>query len=206
MPTLRQVVFTQRQPSQTYSFTLILSSEPDDDQIDTLYEKCGDATFGARSGVPYAAFDREAHSLFEAISSAIRDVETTIPGLKVVRIQPDDLVNAMEISRRLHRSREMVRLLIVGERGDGTFPVPAASAGRSPLWRWTDVATWATAKGRDVQIDLATGGIVADDAAFIAAANGALELRKAAGMLVSPEAKIVLQSLVEEGEKVLLER
>jgi len=49
-------------------------------------------------------------------------------GLKgtVVRVEPDDLVSAAEIARRVGRSRESIRQLGGGLRGPGGFPAPLA--------------------------------------------------------------------------------
>lgn len=152
-----------------HSFTLVVDGDVDA-HLDELYEAgCDDATFGAVDGVRYADFDREGATLADAITSAIRDVES-VPGLLVRRVEPDDLVTASEIAGRLHRSRESVRLLIAGKRGARTFPPPVSHLrSRTRLWRWSDVAAWA---GSD---DAAPA-----DAQLIAALNAALELRETA--------------------------
>jgi hypothetical protein len=112
----------------------------------------------------YAEFDREADSLSDAIVSAVADVES-VPDLRVLRLEPDDLVTATEIAERLGRSRESVRLLIAGKRGPGSFPAPVSHLRRrNRLWRWADVATWAEQPQER-------------DAHVIAAFNAALELR-----------------------------
>ena len=74
----------------------------------------------------------------------MRDVEGTVDGVTVARVEPDTLVTIADIAERLGRSEESVRLLIVGKRGPGRFPVPVARLGRrkSRLWRWTDVLSW----------------------------------------------------------------
>lgn len=153
-----------------YSFTLVIDGVLDDETLDELFEAgCDDATFGAVDGAHYADFDREAPSLGEALSSAIADVES-VPGLRVRRVEPDDLVTMSEIAERLDRSRESVRLLIAGERGSGDFPAPVSHLRRrNRLWRWSDVAAWAGEADGD---DLAK-------ARLIAAVNAALELRTA---------------------------
>jgi hypothetical protein len=77
-----------------YSFVLILSGpdEMAEDRLNALYKAgCDDATFSARGGVSYAAFDREAGSFAEAVGSAIRDVEGAVPGL-VVRVEREEPV------------------------------------------------------------------------------------------------------------------
>ena len=64
---------------QEYEFTLILSgvSELTPEVLDALYEAgCDDALIGMRDGTAYAEFCREADSLPQAVSSAVKNVET----------------------------------------------------------------------------------------------------------------------------------
>jgi hypothetical protein len=129
---------------KTYSFTLVLADVPEiTGQVeDSLFEAgCDDTLLGNRDGVTYLDFDREASSLKEAIQSAIRDVFKA--GFRAIRIEPDDLVNAAEIARRVKRTRESIRQIVTGARGPGGFPPPVSSVtNTSPLWRWTEVAKW----------------------------------------------------------------
>ncbi len=126
-----------------HTFTLILSG-PVDERIADLFEAgCDDATFGEVDGVAYADFDREADSFIEAVVSAIRAI-SSVPGLRVRRLEPDDLVTAADIAQRLGRTRESVRLLISGQRGAGDFPAPVShTQRRNRIWRWSDVVAWA---------------------------------------------------------------
>lgn len=166
-----------------YEFTLILEG-PDiltDENMDALFDAgCDDATFGVVDGQQYADFTREEDSLAVAVGSAIRQIEGATPGLMVRRVEPDDLVTASEIARRTGRSRESVRLLIAGERGRGGFPAPISNLKGRRLWRWADVAQWLT---------LSEPGIaaLADEAAFIAALNAALEIRRHVSCLSSAQ-------------------
>jgi len=152
-----------------YEFTLVIDGPvEDDDVINALFERgCDDATFGSVDGVGYGDFHRKAPALGDAVFSAVKDVES-VPGLTVLRVEPDDLVTASEIAERLGRSRESVRLLVAGERGGGDFPAPASHLrSRSRLWRWSDVAAWAgTHRGHELE-----------DAQLLAAMNAAVELR-----------------------------
>ena len=75
-----------------YSFTLTIEGVDvlTDDALDALYEAgCGDATFGVSSGVQTAAFDREAIDFADAVASAIKAIEATVPGARVVDIHRD---------------------------------------------------------------------------------------------------------------------
>jgi hypothetical protein len=154
----------------SYGFTLIIAGLDldDEEQGNALFEAgCDDATFGEVDRVGYGDFHREADSLAEAILSAIHDVESVV-GLRVLHVEPDELVTAAEIAERLDKSKEYIRLLASGERGGGAFPAPVSHMRtRNRLWRWTEIAAWA---GQASPEEL--------HAAFVlAAANAVLELR-----------------------------
>ena len=54
---------------------------------DSLLEAgCDDATFGTSGGIQTGEFDREAVEFAEAVASAIRAVESAIPGARVVEV------------------------------------------------------------------------------------------------------------------------
>ena len=170
-------------PTTTYPFTLIIEGSVETPTIiDGLFEAgCDDATFGTVDGVGFGDFQRGARSFLAAVSTAIHQVDS-VPGLRVVRIESEDLVTMAEIARRLERSRESIRLLAADARGPGGFPPPVARIrSRSPLWRWVDVAAWAeTELGR------------ADpDAGLIASINAALEIRRRRSDLGSRERRFV---------------
>ncbi len=172
---------TEKQMSSTtkptiHSFTLFLSGADvlNDEQFDALYEAgCDDALFGVRDGAQYGAFDREANSFSEALASAIREVTSAVPGLQVVRIEPDELVTMAAIAERSGLSREYIRLLSTNERGPGGFPAPVTYADhKTRLWHWPDVAHWLTAHERaKVVLD-------AHAADLVAAMNAAFDLRE----------------------------
>ncbi len=162
-----------------YEFTLVIHGPVENEEvINSLFEHgCDDATFGTIDGVGYADFHRGASSLGDAAFSAIKDVES-VPGLTVLRLEPDDLVTLSEIANRLGRTRESVRLLAAGERGGGAFPAPVSHLrSRNRLWRWSDVAAWAGVKG----------GQDPEEAQLLAAMNAALELRNRSATLPSNE-------------------
>ena len=185
-----------------HSFTLILAgADPlTRENLDRLFEAgCDDATFGAREGLFHAEFDREATSFAEAIRTAIRDVEGAVPGLKVIRVEPEEFVTAADIARRIGRSRESVRLLIRAERGPGFFPPPAWwIGGKRPIWRWSDVATWCV---RYLNGPPPTGAT--DEAVFISAMNGALDVRRHGGALSSGADRALLADFVDEDARLL---
>ncbi len=150
-------------------FELTVRGELTDARLDALAESgCDDATFSAKGELVFAAFDRDAETMLDAVVSAIEDVES-VEGLEVLRVDPDELVWASEIAERTGRSRQSVDQLIKAQRGPGGFPAPATHATRNPLWRWSEVEAWFAAyEGRqpDTERSIVIGAI-----------NGALQAR-----------------------------
>lgn len=72
-----------------HDFTLVLTTDPTEDDADTMYGTFQDGTISTVRGVPQVHFHREAGSLEEAIRSAIRDVRSTGIDVARVEIQPD---------------------------------------------------------------------------------------------------------------------
>lgn len=68
-----------------HDFTLILTADPGDDEVDRLYGVLDDGTLATVSGVPQIQFHRLAVSLEEAIRSAIASVAAA--GLAVARVE-----------------------------------------------------------------------------------------------------------------------
>lgn len=139
---------------------------------DAVHEAgCDDAALGRRGETVYLEFDREGPSFRQALLSAIRDVQA-ISDVRVVRVEPDEIVTASEIAERVGRTRESVRLLVEGERGPGGFPAPLSgtSGRRARLWRWSEVGEWFASRGISTSRP--------EEARLIAAVNGALELAR----------------------------
>jgi len=160
---------------RTFNFTLILEGPAlQEADLDHLFKAgCGDAVFGVRDQLQYAEFDRSAPTLATALVNAILDVETTVPSLRVVRVEPDDLVTAPMIAERTGRSRESIRLLASGRRGPGDFPAPVTWLDKkSRVWQWSRVAEWFEDQ---MHVDVTPGGGAPQ---FVAALNGVLEVRK----------------------------
>jgi hypothetical protein len=77
---------------KTHNFTLILSgiSELTPELADTLYEATGgDIEFNMRNGVAYLVVERAALRLQDAITSAIREVEGSGAGVRVIRVESE---------------------------------------------------------------------------------------------------------------------
>jgi hypothetical protein len=72
-----------------FSFTLTIEGADilTDNAVNTLYEAgCDHATFGVSGGVQTGEFDRDATDFAEAVASAIKAVETAVPGALVVDV------------------------------------------------------------------------------------------------------------------------
>src|SRR5689334_11199331 len=77
---------------KTHRFALILSGVSDltPEVADTLYEAThGDIECNMRGGVAFLEFERAAPTLRDAITSAIRDVEGSRAGVRVVRVESE---------------------------------------------------------------------------------------------------------------------
>ena len=72
-----------------HEFTLILASDPNEEEADKLYGIFNDGTLSTIAGVPQIRFHREALSLEEAIRSAMEDVRSAGFDVAHVEIEPD---------------------------------------------------------------------------------------------------------------------
>ncbi len=78
-----------------YSFTLTIEgADTSSDAAQTaLFEVgCDDATFEVSGGIQTADSDREAADFAEVLASAVKAVESTIPGARVVEVHRDQEV------------------------------------------------------------------------------------------------------------------
>jgi hypothetical protein len=152
---------------KTHDFALVLKgvSAPDDRIEDALHEAgCDDALLAFRDAMAYLEFDRTADTLEAAIVSAVRDAESADSRITVSSVEPGDLVSASEIARRLDCTREYVRLLVQGKRGEGDFPAPLSGVTSTNLfWSWAAVLGWLAEQGRLTdESDLARAEIIRD--------------------------------------------
>lgn len=184
---------TTNNSKHTHTFALLLQGTNPLEHLDALFEAgCDDAVFGERNGVYFAEFDREGENFPESVGTAIQQVEAAVSALSVVRVEPDELVNASAIAERMGRSRESIRLLVEHKRGPGGFPSPITwVASKHPLWRWSLVAQW-FADRLGERTDITTRG------AFLAACNAALEVRNYTPRLTQGEEREVVQRIVCE--------
>ena len=175
-----------------FSFTLALgASRLSDAQISALYEAVPDSTVSERDERAYVALDREAPDFAGAVVSAIEDVERALPGVSVLAVEPEDLVNQADIAQRRGRSRESVSQLVKGERGPGNFPRPRHMVNGRGLWRWRDVEAWFDGyEGRQPQLH---------HDAFIDAVNAVLAVRHSRPAL-EPQELDAVRRLAENTE------
>lgn len=174
-------------------FRLLLQGASPLELLDALFEAgCEDAVFGERDGVYFAEFDRVAVNFPEAVGSAIWQIESSVPGLRVIRVEPEELVNASAIAGRTKRTRESIRLLIEHKRGPGNFPPPVVwLAAKHRLWRWSEVARW-FAESLGERTDETMSG------AFLSTCNAALEVRNYAPKLDAAGGRDIVQKIVHE--------
>jgi len=87
-----------------HQFTLVLSgvAEITPELADALFEATGgDIELSMRDEVAYVEFDREASSLQNAISLAIKQVEDAQCGVRVVRVESDAVNTIAKINAQL---------------------------------------------------------------------------------------------------------
>jgi hypothetical protein len=126
-----------------HEFRLRLNRKVTDEEIDALYDAgCSDA--GVETG-PLGTlldFTREAPTLAEALVSAVRDIDT-VPGLRAVGVECDNIVSLADIADRAGVTREAARLWATGQRGAGGFPSPVLiTTGGEQAWDWQQVGPW----------------------------------------------------------------
>ena len=130
-----------------HNFTLVLGGVTDETNSleDHLFEAgCDDALIHFRSGAVYLDFNRAAASFEDAVISAVKEVESSKAGTRVINILPDDLVNEADIAKRLNQTRQAVSLWTKRVRRQNIpFPNPIAKlSDKSPMWRWYEVVKW----------------------------------------------------------------
>lgn len=187
-----------RRRPRTHSFTLFIEGldVSSDAHVDALHEAgCDDATFGVRDGAAYATFDREAESFGAALCSARADILRALPGARIVRVEPEDLVTMATIAKRCGRTRESIRLLANDDRGPGGFPPPVAYVDyRTRLWRWRDVASWLN-EHQKAKLELDT-----EAADLVASLNAAFDLRDHAARL-RPGDRALVDEILTDGSR-----
>ena len=129
-----------------YEFTLVVLSDAEfEDVIEPLYESgCDDATICSRGGVMHLIFTRESTDFETAVLSAIANIETAGPMLRVKGLEPSDLVSLNEIASRLGYSEEYTRELLTGVISSlDNPPLPYTNVDYGDtIWSFKDVVSW----------------------------------------------------------------
>lgn len=137
---------------KTYEFSLVLHGVNDEtpELEDTLFEAgCDDGLICTYNNTVYIDFMREAESYKQAVLSAIKQIEQCPLNAKVASVDAGDLVGITDIANLSEISKKTISAYKNGERGPGEFPSPIQRLqGNSPIWRWSDVATWLVDNGK----------------------------------------------------------
>ena len=110
---------------------------------------CTDALVGiGQTGRIAFHFARHAHSAFDAVLSAIKNIKEAIPEAMLIEAAPD-LVGLSDIAEILGYSRQNIRKLMINNLV--SFPVPIHE-GKTVLWHLSSILSWIKERNR-YQID-----------------------------------------------------
>nr|WP_294514149.1 DNA-binding protein [uncultured Rhodopila sp.] len=125
------------------NFTLPRRDDDPERHLDALFEAgCDDASVGVgRFGMIGLDFTRSANSAEDALRSAIRNVQTAIPGAALVQAGPD-LVGLTEMADIFGFSRQNMRkYAMAGSTAHDAFPTPTI-IGEPSLWHLAEIVIW----------------------------------------------------------------
>lgn len=126
-----------------YEFVLVVEgvSIDDDEAVATLAGSF-DGVLSWNRGLYRLAVSGAGRDSYEAASRLVSRLKAALPGLRVIRLDPE-LVGVSDIAQRIGHSRQNVQQWVNGERNASRpFPAPEGCAGRSLVWRWADVNEW----------------------------------------------------------------
>jgi predicted DNA-binding transcriptional regulator AlpA len=128
---------------QEYEFVLIVDGvSTEDDEAVAILTDAFDGVLSWNRGLYRLAVSGTGRDSYEAASRLVSRLTAALPGLKIVRLDPE-LVGISDIAQRIGHSRQNVQQWVNGERnGSRPFPAPEGCAGRSLVWRWADVNEW----------------------------------------------------------------
>ena len=126
-----------------YEFVLVVDGVPtEDDEAVAILTDAFDGVLSWNRGLYRLAVSGTGRDSYEAASRLVSRLTAALPGLKIVRLDPE-LVGISDIAHRIGHSRQNVQQWVNGERnGSRPFPAPEGCAGRSLVWRWADVNEW----------------------------------------------------------------
>ncbi len=164
------------EPSE-YGFELLVDASgfasPVEHALDAIHDAgLDDALVTWRGDRIVLHVDRVASSPVAAIVEAIGQVDA-IPGLRVVRVSPLDLVGVAEIARRKGKTKQWASLVVAGKRGPAGFPAPFPLEHlATPMWRWADVIAWLDHGTKPSVVDIERSALA------MSTINALLDLRK----------------------------
>lgn len=137
----------------TFNFDLVtdrhglVTDEDIFDVSDAVYESgCTDANVHTYNGTLYVSFEREADSYEQAVISAIKQLESI--GVTVLSVDAGDWVTLADAAQLTGVTKAALTRYANGTRGKGDFPSPLHRIdSRSPLWSWSDIASWLSEHG-----------------------------------------------------------
>ena len=141
---------------ESFTFHLVVSGFDiaSDDDVNALEWSAADM-YPAQQGslvTLSAVATRRVKSAPDFVRASVRRLGRVLPRVSVLSLD-QDLVAATDIANRIERSREVVRLWSMGERGPGGFPTPLGTVnGGRRVWDWASVNEWLcsnTDAGRD---------------------------------------------------------
>jgi len=135
----------------TLTFALSVSQGDPSQYLDALFEAgCDDAVVGTGTQAMIAlTFNRNADSARDAITSAIDNVITAIPGARLVEAKPD-MVGLTDVAEILGCSRQNVRKIMLSH---PNFPRPVVT-GKFQLWHLWEIAGFEKFSMPDTLVDL----------------------------------------------------
>lgn len=126
----------------TYDFAFVLDADPHDETVEDkfLCEPFDDATLILQNGALALSFDRTDKTYKDAVLSAYADIKAADIG--IISFDPDYLVTASEIAKRVNLSRAVISKYTHPELDNG-FPAPVRGVlSNRPVYDWVSVSEW----------------------------------------------------------------
>jgi predicted DNA-binding transcriptional regulator AlpA len=129
--------------SVEYEFLFVVDGvDVDDESSVGIIVDDFDGVLSWSRGVSRLSIASDGDDAVDALHRLLLRLAKEIPGLRVLRLDPD-LVGVPDVAERIGHSRQNVTQWVNGERcADRPFPPPEGSVGRSLAWRWAEVDRW----------------------------------------------------------------
>ena len=124
----------------TLTFDITAVAAAPDDCVEALgAHGCDAALIGiGRTGRIALRFSRVADSPWQAVTSALRDVRSALPGAALLEASPD-FVGVTDIAEIVGRSRQNIRQLMLS---CGASAPPPVHEGHPSIWHLAEVLAW----------------------------------------------------------------